>query len=135
VRLVKAIEARPVMLIRYRRESYFGKHDPYSRVTFDTRLQYQQTYSWDSWGRGRQWRSLDNPMQQARRLDKEVDFSGVIMELKTLPDVPIWLMNLVGEFGLDRQGHCKYSNAVWAESLFHGTPWTPEYETDLLGFL
>ena len=135
VRLVKEIGARPVMLIKYRRESYFGKLDHYSRISFDTALQYQQTYSWDSWGRGRQWNSLDNPMIQTRRHDNETDYSGVVMEIKTLHDVPLWLINLVGEFGMDRQGHCKYSNAVWADSLFRGTPWTPEYEVDLLNYL
>ena len=135
VRLVKEIGARPIMLIRYTRESYFGKYDHYSRVTFDTELQYQQTYSWDSWGRGRQWRALDNPLIQTRRHDKEVGFSGVLMEIKSLHDVPLWLLNLIGEFGMERQGHCKYSNAIWAESMFHGTPWTPEYEEDLLSYL
>ena len=54
VRLVKEIGARPIMLIRYNRESYFGKNDHYSRLTFDRRLQYQRTYSWDSWGRERE---------------------------------------------------------------------------------
>jgi|APCry1669188910_1035180.scaffolds.fasta_scaffold09762_3 VTC domain len=135
VRLVKEIGARPTMLIKYRRESYFGKNDRYSRITFDTRLQYQQTYSWDSWGRDKPWHNLDSPLTQTRRHDKEVSYSGVVMELKTLHDVPLWLVNLAMEFGLDRQGHCKYSNSVWAESLFSGTPWTPEYEVDLLSHL
>ena len=57
------------------------------------------------------------------------------MEIKALQDVPVWLINLATEFNLDRQGHCKYSNSVWAESLFCATPWTPEYEIDLLSYL
>jgi len=135
VRLTKQIGARPVMLIRYRRESYFGKREDYSRVTFDTDLEYQQTYSWDSWGRSGEWRALDNPMMQTRRHDKELDFSGVVMELKALNDVPVWMMDLVTKMDLWRVGHCKYSNAIWAESLFRATPWTPEYEVDLLRYL
>ena len=135
VRLTKEIGARPVMLIRYSRESYFGKMDSYSRITFDRSLQYQQTYSWDSWGRDAQWRNLDNPVMQTRRHDKEVDFSGVVVEMKALCDVPQWMIALTTEFDLVRVGHCKYSNAMWAESMFRGTPWMPEYEIDYLQYL
>ncbi len=135
VRLVKEIGARPVMLIRYRRESYFGKNDHYSRVTFDRRLQYQQTYSWNSWGRGGQWRSLDKTVDQTRRHDQEYNYSGVVMELKTLRDVPSWMCHLVQDLDLGRQGHCKFSNSMWAESMFLTTPWTPEYEIDYLRYL
>jgi hypothetical protein len=135
VRLVKEIGARPVMLIRYRRESYFGINDHYSRLTFDTRIQYQRTTSWDSWGNGRQWFSLDKPLDQTRRHDKESNYSGVVLELKSLHDVPLWISRLVQELNLDRQGHSKYSNSIWAESMFCATPWTPEYETDLLQYL
>ena len=135
IRLAKQIGARPVMLIRYRRESYFGKIDSYSRVTFDTELQYQQTYSWNSWGADGGWRALDNPMMQTRRHDRELHFWGVVLELKALHDVPRWMLDVVTKLDLWRQGHCKYSNAIWAESMFRATPWTPEYEIDLLPYL
>lgn len=135
LRLAKEIGARPVMLIRYARESYFGKNDHYSRITFDRKLQYQQTYSWDSWGRNGSWWSLDKTLDQTRRHDQEYNFSGVVMELKTLCDVPRWMRDLVQDLNLNRQGHCKFSNAIWAESIFRGTPWTPEYEIDYLRYL
>jgi len=135
LRLTKQIGARPVMLIRYHRESYFGTADEYSRVTFDSRLEFQQTYSWGSWGNEGQWRALDNPMMQTRRHDKELNFSGVVMELKAQHDVPAWMIDLVTRLDLWRVGHCKYSNAMWAESIFTTTPWTPEYEIDLLRYL
>ncbi len=135
ISLVKQIGARPVMLIRYQRESYFGTNDHYSRVTFDRRLQYQQTYSWDSWGRNGTWRSLDKTLDQTRRHDHEYSFSGVVLELKTLTDVPVWMRNLVMDLDLGRQGHCKFSNSIWAESMFLSTPWTPEYEVDYMRYL
>jgi hypothetical protein len=135
VRLVKEIGARPVMLIRYSRESYFGKNDNYSRVTFDRRLQYQQTRSWHSWGRDGCWRSLDKTLDQTRRHDQEYRFSGVVLELKTLSDVPVWMRNLARDLDLNRQGHCKFSNSIWAESMFLNTPWTPEYEVDYMRYL
>ncbi|MEZ5300588.1 MAG: VTC domain-containing protein [Verrucomicrobiales bacterium] len=37
-RIVKAINARPKMYIRYIRESYFGANDDYARITFDRRV-------------------------------------------------------------------------------------------------
>jgi len=135
LRLTKEIGARPVMLIRYRRESYFGKTESYARVTFDSQLEYQQTHAWDSWGAGGRWRALDNPMMQTRRHDKELDFSGVVLELKALQDVPAWMTEVVKKMDLWRVGHCKYSNAMWAESMFRARPWTPEYEIDLLRYL
>jgi hypothetical protein len=135
VRLTKQLGARPVVLIRYRRESYFGKYDHYSRVTFDRGLQYQQTYSWDSWGRNGRWAYLDKGMDQSRRQDMEGDYSGVVMELKTLHDVPTWIQNLVHDLDLTRQGHCKYSIALNSESMFLTTPWTPDYEIDYLRYL
>lgn len=136
--LVRRLGARPVMLIRYHRQSFVGTAERYSRVTFDTRLQYQQTRSWTGWGHGRRWYALDNPMMQTRRHDLETGTSNVVLELKTLMDVPRWMVNLAREFGdrgLARVGHCKYSNAVWANSMFRRTPWPPEYEIDLLKHL
>jgi hypothetical protein len=135
LRLARQIGARPVMLIRYARESYFGKNDHYSRVTFDRRLQYQQTYSWDCWGRNSKWRSLDKTLDQTRRHDQEYNYSGVVMELKALSDMPRWMRDLIQDLNLTRQGHCKFSNAIWAESIFRSTPWTPEYEVDYLRYL
>jgi hypothetical protein len=57
------------------------------------------------------------------------------MELKAQHDVPAWMIDLVTRLDLWRVGHCKYSNAMWAESIFTTTPWTPEYEIDLLRYL
>jgi hypothetical protein len=74
-------------------------------------------------------------MMQTRRHDKELNFSGVVMELKAQHDVPAWMIDLVTRLDLWRVGHCKYSNAMWAESIFTTTPWTPEYEIDLLRYL
>jgi hypothetical protein len=135
LRLTKEIGARPVVLIRYTRESYFGKMERYARITFDRNLLYQATTSWDSWGRDGTWRRLDKPLDQTRRHDRETNYSGVVMEMKALSDTPKWMVNLASEFDLVRVGHCKYSNAIWAESMFRGTPWTPEYEIDLQRYL
>jgi len=128
VRLVREIDARPVVLIRYHRESYFGKFEHYARVTFDRRLEYLPTRSWESWGRGEHWHKMDTPLLQ----NKQNPFSGVVLELKTLSDAPQWMIDLVMHFNLVRTGNCKYSTAVWSESIFRGTPNVPTYAMDLL---
>ena len=130
LRLVREIGARPVTLIRYTRESYFGRIDHYARVTFDRNLLCQPTESWDSWGRGGRWINIDSTLAQ----NKSLSYSGVVLELKTLSDAPLWMVDLVMEFGLERTGNCKYSTAVWLESIVRGTPNAPQYATGLLSF-
>jgi len=130
IRLIREIGARPVVLIRYEREAYVSKVDHYARVSFDTRLCYQPTDSWTSWGRGGRWIPIDTNMVQ----NKGNNFSGAVLEIKTLSDTPQWMIDLVMNFSLARTGHCKYSNAVWQEALFRGTPVSPSYAIDLLLF-
>jgi len=128
VRLVRETGAGPVVLVRYRRESYFGFNDPYARVTFDRRLEYQPTESWDSWGRNGRWRAMDQPLIQNRGHS----FSGCVLEIKTLNDAPQWMLELVMEFNLDRLGHCKYSNAIWQESVYGSHTFGPYTADDLI---
>jgi len=128
IRLTREIAAEPVALIRYTRESYFSKFDRYARVTFDRKLEYQPTDSWDSWGRSGEWISMDSCLAQ----NKDLPFSGIVLELKTLSDAPHWMIDLVQHFGLERTGNCKYSTAVWLESLFRGFPAAPVYADELL---
>ncbi len=129
-RLVHEIGARPVVLVRYIRESYFGKLDHYARITFDRKLQYQPTDSWDSWGKNGKWLSMDSSLAQ----DKDYRFSGVVLEIKTLSDAPRWIIDTVMHFDLERTGNCKYSTAVWLEALFRGSTALPAYADELLSY-
>ena len=117
-RLVKEIGARPVVIIRYIRTSYFGAFDHYARVTFDRDMSYLPTTSWTLWPEAPKWITMDSTNAQ----NKQFPFSGMVLELKSLCDAPQWMVELVKHFGLERTGHCKYSNAIWNESLFRGTP-------------
>ena len=127
VRLVRETGAGPVVLIRYHRESYFGANDPYARITFDRRLVYQPTSAWDSWGRGGRWLPMDSPLAQ----NKNYGFSGCVLEIKTLSDAPHWMMDLIVRFNLERTGNCKYSSAIWQESLFDQMTYAPYTAEDL----
>jgi hypothetical protein len=130
VRLCREIGAEPKVLIRYTRESYLSRIDKYARVTFDRKLLYQPTDSWTSFGKAGRWHPIDSPLIQ----NKANRFSGVVLELKTLSDVPLWIVEMTEKFDLVRTGHCKYSNALWQESLFYGTTPAPAYATDLVMF-
>ena len=130
VRLAREIGARPVVIVRYIRESYFSRNDRYARVSFDRNLQYQPTDSWTSWGQGRHWYNMDSALCQ----NKQYSFSGVVLELKTLSDTPRWMIDMVKHFSLARTGNCKYSTAIWQEALFRGSPALPAYGIELLTF-
>lgn len=117
-RLVRELGARPVLLVRYFRESHVGKIDRYARVTFDRKLQYQMTDSWSDFGRGGLWRGMDSAAAQGFGLP----YSGVVLEVKTLTHAPLWVMDLVERFQLKKCGFCKYATALWRESVFRNQP-------------
>ena len=123
VRLVREIGAEPIVLIRYTRESYLGRNDQYSRLTFDSKLMYRPCRSWELLPEGGHWFSMDSAMAHNRT------FSGVILELKTFGDAPLWMVDLTERFDLVRVGFCKYYTAVRLESLFRGQAYSDGAET------
>lgn len=123
VRLARELQARPVVRIRYERESYFGVNDEYARVSLDRHLEYQAADDWSVAGPGGRWIAVDSSLAQ----NKFNPWSGVILELKTLSEAPRWMVEMTREFDLERDGNCKYSGAVWSESLFRGVPAAPTY--------
>ena len=115
-RIARRVEARPKMLIRYIRESYFGANDDYARLTFDRRITYRPTRNWtipgieDSKG----WRPMDSQVGLNR------PFAGYVFELKAMRDAPRWMLELVERFNLTTTGFCKYATAWRLETLFRG---------------
>lgn len=127
-RLAWELGAKPVLLVRYVRESYTGAVDRYARVTFDRKLQYQMTDSWTDFGRSGLWRGMDSAEAQGFGLG----YSGVVLEVKTLSHMPVWVIDLVERFQLRKVGNCKYSTALWREGFFQGYPETNEETADAL---
>ncbi len=117
-RLTWEIGAEPKTLVRYLRESYVGTLDSYARITFDTQLQYQMTRSWSDFGRSGLWRNMDSTEAQGFGLP----WSSVILEVKTLSYMPLWVIDMVERFQLHKRGNCKYSTAIWRDSLFRRYP-------------
>lgn len=114
VRLVREIGARPVVLVRYTRESYMGKNDQYSRLTFDRHMCYRPTRSWELLPTGGKWWAMDSGTALNR------PHTGVILELKTFSDAPRWMVDLTERFDLVRVGFCKYFTALRLDKLFVG---------------
>jgi len=123
-RVANAIHARPKMLIRYIRESYFGANDDYARITFDRRISYRPTRDWLLPGAEvaywRHWRPMDQQIGLRR------NFAGYIFELKSMRDTPTWMLECIERFNLTNTGFCKYATAWRLESLFRGF----EYSVD-----
>ncbi|MDD3276034.1 MAG: polyphosphate polymerase domain-containing protein [Kiritimatiellales bacterium] len=115
LRLRDELDLKPIVFIRYCRESYMGR-ETYSRVTFDRRLGYRRTRSYVFPEPTDRFRSMDSATSLNR------PFSGIILELKTYSDVPQWMSDLTERFSLSRCGFCKYSTALNQEALFYGLP-------------
>lgn len=118
VRLVQQIGARPVMLIRYERESYLSKIDNYARVTFDRRVRYHPMRAWTLFPEYDRWRAMDSQTALNR------EYPGIILELKTFSDCPQWMVDMTRKFDLVRIGFCKYFTALRMESLFSGAEYS-----------
>ena len=111
-RLVWETDAKPSNVVRYIRESYVGPGDLYLRVTIDRKLEYCSGPTWTNFGVGETWYSKDTGEAQGE------DHSRAVLEIKTLEEVPIWVIEMVERFNLQNKGNCKYSNGKWKDSLF-----------------
>ena len=114
IRLVQAIDAGPVLRIRYDRECWVGIEDKSVRITMDTRLAYQPASSLKVFDETAVWRRADvaSVMKGAP--------ASVILELKSGLQIPDWVIRMVRHFSLQRIGFCKYTEAVKLESTFGG---------------
>ena len=111
-RLVWESNAEPSNVVSYTRESYVGPGDLYLRVTFDRKLQYCSHATWTNFGRGETWYSMDSGEAQ------NADDSSVVLEIKTLEDVPVWIIEMIEKFSLQNRGNCKYSTGIWKDALY-----------------
>jgi hypothetical protein len=98
--------AGPVVLVQYRRKAYFSEYDDYARVTFDIGLRYWPQNDYD-------------PIPCESEMipcDVQTCFDGgcsTILELKCYTAyVPLWMIDLVKRFNLQRRSFSKYANCV-----------------------
>ena len=121
VRLVKQLDARPSLLIRYIRESWVGKSNTDYRITFDRRLEYSPCGEW-TLENNRAWRPMDTGTAF------QLPYPPMIVEMKSPKQIPEWMLRVARFFSLQRVGFCKYSTAMRLESLFEGSAYSAASE-------
>lgn len=117
--LTTSIGAKPKYLTQYRRRAFFSLVDDYARVTFDSALRYQLRDFYDLCPYDPEMLGYDHEIC----MDQED--SSVVLELKSTPQIPIWMSDLVATFGLEQGGFSKFGNAYLDQLERHiqgGTP-------------
>lgn len=97
---------QPVILTQYRRKAYFSQLDDYARVTFDRDLRYQEVNGWSL-------QPDDKSMCHYDHFDSfENSGENVVLELKCEKKVPLWMVDLIRTFQLDRGSFSKFGNSL-----------------------
>lgn len=94
------IQARPTVLIRYKRQAYEGGTESKVRVTFDRELCYCVTREPEVRLGGGGWQR--NPFT----------IGGVVLEIKFTDRYPIWLTEMVKCFNLRQRSISKYASSI-----------------------
>lgn len=96
----RLLDARPQVLVRYRREAFEGPGPNRVRVTFDRDLSCQQCHAWRVDVRGGHWR--------------RVLADQVVVEIKFDGRYPSWALDLVRRFQLQARSVSKYCLSLHA---------------------
>ena len=97
---MRAISAKPLVLIRYMRQAFEGDSETKVRVTFDRELCYNVTNKPEVtlYGQGWQRNSLTR--------------GGVVLEIKFTGSYPVWLNRMATCFGLRQRSISKYATSI-----------------------
>ncbi|HEY1099227.1 MAG TPA: polyphosphate polymerase domain-containing protein [Myxococcota bacterium] len=106
---VQGLQARPTLLVRYRREPWKTLIDRYVRVTFDSRLAFALVDPDDP----PTLRPVDAEWQAA---DDEDSFGDdgplVLIEVKVEEGAPRWLSSAIRDLGMQRRGYSKFATGI-----------------------
>jgi hypothetical protein len=94
------IQARPTVLIRYKRQAFEGGSENKVRVTFDRELCYCVTREPEVRLSGGGWQR--NPFTEG----------GVVLEIKFTDRYPMWLSEMVKYFNLRQRSISKYASSI-----------------------
>jgi SPX domain protein involved in polyphosphate accumulation len=103
---MKSIGARPMVLIRYKRQAFEGDSENKLRVTFDRELAYCITSRPEVRLGGGGWQR--NPFT----------LGGVILEIKFTNSYPAWLSQMVKYFNLEARSISKFASSITDSRLF-----------------
>lgn len=105
IRLVQSYNAAPKVFTQYKRKAYLSVYDDYARVTFDKQLRYTRRDHYDL-----------SPIEEVMSgYDFETNYnvdSNIILELKCTSRMPMWMLDLISYFNLERTSFSKYMAGV-----------------------
>jgi hypothetical protein len=96
------LDARPIVIVRYRRQAYAGALEPGIRVTFDRNIMCCPSSAPVVRHGGEGWIAVED--------------QRVVLELKFRGSMPGWMQDLVRRFELRRTSFSKYSHSVLASA-------------------
>lgn len=106
VRLASSYGALPKVLSCYRRKAWVSRVDDYGRVTFDRELRCQREVECNLIPDPYHMSAYDN----TTLFDREC---SIILELKCYAsNVPLWMLDLIRHFNLQRSSFSKYVNSI-----------------------
>ncbi|MBK8804399.1 MAG: polyphosphate polymerase domain-containing protein [Fibrobacteres bacterium] len=96
----------PFVLTQYRRKAWFGTADAYARVTLDVGMRWREERGFDFSAAEREMRPSDLP----ERFDPGCN---AVLEVKCArQQVPLWMLDMIRQFGLVRSGFSKFESAA-----------------------
>jgi hypothetical protein len=107
--LARTKHARPITVVRYRREPWVSTVDDYARICFDTRIEAAAVRDATFDPPRTSWRALDGAVDSYAALQ-----SPTVLELKFTTSVPSWLSNIVRAVGLYRGAFSKFGTSIEA---------------------
>ena len=96
----------PQILTQYRRKAYLSVVDDYARVTFDRDLKFMECPDWRLAPLEDKMSNYDQPEFFGGRGD------NVVLELKCEKKIPLWMVDLIRTFELQRNSFSKYGNSM-----------------------
>lgn len=100
---------RPQVLTQYRRRAFLSNVEDYVRITFDVDLKCKEETEFNLWPNPREMYSYDSSLIFDDGVGNE---SFVILELKCESRVPLWFLDLIRVFQLERGSFSKYKNSL-----------------------
>lgn len=105
--------AQPQVLTQYRRKAFFSTVEDYVRITFDAQLKFAEENQLNVWPDSKKLCHYD--VADIYNAEKE---SLVVLELKCESRVPLWFLDMIRFFELERGSFSKYGNSIMRAKKF-----------------
>ena len=114
--MAQLYNVEPKVLTQYRRRAFLSNVEDYVRITFDVDLKCKEENTFNLWPHPREMLSYDSSLIFDEGITGE---SMAILELKCESRVPLWFLDLIRVFELERGSFSKYGNSMERISRFY----------------